>query len=140
MKNAFICLVIGISTLSLCSTAFTEEAPQALDQDTTPEQALTHQDAESRQSVEENLPEDTVKNTPKKKKPTKKNRQENHKTDKKKNPKKAKKHKKNQSKQRKKTPAIKEEETQMKDLPSSSQALEKGLNSESPVNSIEENN
>ncbi|MBN9342815.1 MAG: hypothetical protein BGO76_07600 [Caedibacter sp. 38-128] len=135
MKNAFIYFVIGIGTLSLCPIAFTEAAPQALEQEAEHKSALSNQEMGNNQVVEENLPEDTVKNTPKKKKQTKKPRKAKQKTDKKKSPKKTKKSK---AKQKKKAPAIKEEETKTKDLPSSQDEAAE-LPSESPLNSTEDN-
>ncbi|AIL12400.1 hypothetical protein IM40_00895 [Candidatus Paracaedimonas acanthamoebae] len=134
MKNAFICFMVGISTLSFCSAAFTEDAPQAMEQDAEHENAPSNRSADNNQSFEENLPKDPVKSTLKKKK----TRKEKHKADKKRAPKKAKKHKNNKSKQKKKTPIIKEQGAQIKALSSSSQDAEAELPSENSSNSSED--
>lgn len=110
MKNAFICFIVGLSTLSFCSVAFTEELPLKLEKNAEQENNLSPQEP----STEEVQPEKTSENT-KKKKPRKKVRKVKHKTEiKKSSPRK-------KSKRKKKTQEIKEEKPQSDNLESPAQ-------------------
>lgn len=129
MKNAFICFIVGLSTLSFCSVAFTEDTSLKLEQDAEQENGLSHQES----SAEQAQPEKFSKNNHKKK-PRKKSRKAKRKTDTRNSLHKTEKHKK-KSKRKNKNHEVKEDKPQTTDLPSSSQDKQEDLVSEELLDS-----